>query len=111
MMLCPFLQDDKFDHFIACIDQGDGLTISEKDLAQFVSLLPSSLEVTKFKNRLAEFNLDSFAELQSIKKPLTLKKLGKPEAFVIKVLENEGVIMKAQTLEQLINSENDFNCL
>lgn len=61
-------------------------------MAQFVSLLPSTEEIIRFKDRLAEYSLDSFEQLSNIKKPFTLKKLSRPEEFIIKILKNETVI-------------------
>ena len=83
--------------------------LCETDLAQFVKLLPTPVEITKFKDRLSEYNMESFSELKNIKKPFTLKQLGRPEEFIIRILQNESVIEKAQIILTLIQNEEEFN--
>lgn len=85
-MQTEFMQDSNFDTFLERVNNGDGQSISESTIETFVNLLPQPIEISKFKDRLAEYNLESFSDLQTIKPPFVLKQLGKPEEFVIKIL-------------------------
>jgi hypothetical protein len=68
-----FLSKGKFEDFLNYIEQGDGANLSKDDLTIFVNLLPTEIEVIKFKERLAEYNIDNFKDLKQIHKPFTLK--------------------------------------
>ena len=110
-MQLEFLQDGNFERFLESINNGDGQSIAEQDIETFVKLLPQQAEISKFKDRLQEYNLESFTDLQTIKAPFVLKQLGKPEEFVIKILENEEIIEKAKIMLVLIKAESDFDQL
>jgi hypothetical protein len=110
-MQLEFLQDRNFERFLESINNGDGQSISEQDIETFVKLLPQQAEISKFKDRLQEYNLESFTDLQTIKAPFVMKQLGKPEEFVIKILENEEIIEKAKIMLVLIKAESDFDQL
>ena len=83
---------------MAKINDGCGQELDRVDIDQFVSILPSELEIQQFKDRLEENSLSSFEDLDHLKSPRVLKKLEKAEWFVIKVLKTEKVIENAKTL-------------
>ena len=91
-----FLLENRFDDFMLEIE--NGREVPREELDQFVMLLPSQQEEKKFKERLAEHNVDSFKELLNPQKTFVLKKLEKAEEFVIKVLSNEGIMDKAKII-------------
>ena len=70
-------------------------------------LLPSECEAKMFKEKLIEFNMESFDELKNIKSPYTLKKIEKAEELIIKILSNENVGVKAKILQSFMNQNDE----
>ena len=71
-------------------------------------LLPAEDEIRKFRDRLEDYGLESFRDLERdavLGKGGTNKKFEKPEEFVIKILKSEQVISKARILKNLMNIE------
>lgn len=88
--------------FIEKIKNGHGNVIEEDHLERFVSMLPTKQEIEYFEDKLAEHDLKSFAELNNLKAPKTLRKLEKAEMFIILIIENIEVIEKAQVMRKLL---------
>ena len=61
-------------------------------------MLPTELEIGKFKERLFDYSIDSFAQIENQKHPYSLGKLEGPEKFVIDILKEESVIEKTNIL-------------
>ena len=105
--------------FIDKIIQGLGYELEEEDLCQFVLILPTELEVSKFMERLKECGISSMEEyhciVQTLLKPplpkdftYSLGKLEKAEEFILFIIKNEQVIEKAKILNKLKQLERRF---
>jgi hypothetical protein len=90
-----FLQPSNIDAFFNLILNGAGEQINKADLDNFILLLPSESETKMFKDRLIEFNLESFDELKNNK---NLKRLDKVEELMIKIISKEELGGKAKIL-------------
>ena len=102
LMRYHFLQASNIDRFFSFISHGNGEELEKKDLDNFILLLPSENEIKLFKDKLLEFNLESFDELKNIKPPYSLKKLEKSEELMIKIISNEDIVTKARILHNLM---------
>lgn len=105
-----FLRSPNFDRFVDFVEKGDGLSVAADDLATFVKLLPTELETKKFRDRLAEYNLENFGELRQVQKPFTVKLSG-AEEFVTRVLASEALISKAKILQTLQRADAEIAVL
>ena len=96
------------DTFMANINNGNGSEFEKTDIDQFISILPSEIEIQLFKDKLEEQNLSSFDELDHLKPPRCLRKMEKGDWFIIQVLKNEKVIQNAITIQKIMEFEKQF---
>ena len=69
------------DEFLVNLDNG---VVPDQDLLdQLCKALPTHTETQRFKERLYEYNIESFHELGNLPKPLMLRKLSREEEFII----------------------------
>jgi len=89
------------EEFLQLVRLGSGTELRPEVLDSFVSILPTEVEATAFKERLADQGLDSFGDLDKLKPPYVLKKLEGPANFVIRLLKEETLIEKARIMHKI----------
>lgn len=77
---------------------GERDLIKPEDIDTFASVIPTEMEILQFKERLSDYSVDSFLSLELLQKPYQIARLEQPEKFMVNILKDESLIIKAMMM-------------